>query len=71
MLTGLPPYYNQPRRKTFNKIKFKKLKYPEYFSPLTCKFLDDLFIKDPYKRLGGTLGAEEVKKHPWFAKVNW
>ena len=36
MLTGLPPYYKMNKRKAFEKIKYDKLKYPHYFSQLTC-----------------------------------
>ena len=37
---------------------------------------DDVFraffrAQDPEKRLGGTLGAEEIKAHPWFSDINW
>lgn len=27
--------------------------------------------KDPSQRLGTKYGAEEIKNHPWFDKVNW
>lgn len=34
--------------------------------------LEELFTKDPEKRLGsGTNGSEEIKRHPWFEKVDW
>ena len=32
--------------------------------------LKGLFVKNPKKRLGSG-GAQEVKAHPWFEKVNW
>jgi hypothetical protein len=35
-------------------------------------FILKLLKKDPSKRLGGgRLGAEEVKKHPYFNGVDW
>jgi len=72
MLTGLPPFYTKEREKLFYNIKFGELKYPPYLSA-TCKdLLTKLFIKDPEKRLGsGGRDAEEIKEHPWFAKVDW
>jgi len=33
-------------------------------------FLSLLFTKDPKERLGYN-GAIEVKKHPWFARLDW
>jgi len=34
--------------------------------------LDELFIKNPEKRLGfGPDGGKKIKAHPWFANVNW
>ncbi len=37
-----------------------------------CKdLMRQLLIKDPSKRLGTKLGAEEIKSHPFFAGINW
>lgn len=31
-----------------------------------------MFVADPDSRLGGGAGdAEEIKRHPWFAGVDW
>lgn len=30
-----------------------------------------LLQKDPEKRLGAKNDAEDIKKHPFFAKINW
>ena len=72
MLTGLPPFYTQDREKLFSNIKFAELKYPYYISPSCKDLLEKLFIKDPEKRLGGTLrDATEIKEHPWFASIDF
>lgn len=28
-------------------------------------------LQDPSKRLGSKAGADEIKRHPWFAGVHW
>ena len=30
-----------------------------------------LLQKNPTKRLGAKLDAEEIKEHPWFKQVDW
>lgn len=40
------------------------------FSPNLASLLKGLFVKNPKKRLGFN-GAQEIKTHPWFDKVNW
>lgn len=72
MLTGLPPFYTKEREKLFYNIKFGELKYPAHLSTACKDLLTKLFIKDPEKRLGsGGRDAEEIKEHPWFAKIDW
>jgi len=72
MLTGLPPFYTNDREELFERIKLGSIKYPNNFSPSIKDLLTGLFIKDPEKRLGsGPDGAKNIKKHAWFAGVNW
>lgn len=72
MLTGLPPFYTSDREELFERIKLGSVKFPSSFSPSVKDLLNGLFIKDPEKRLGsGTEGAKGIKKHAWFAGVNW
>ena len=28
-------------------------------------------IKDPKKRMGSNMDAEEIKSHPWFKNTDW
>lgn len=28
-------------------------------------------LQEPGKRLGSKAGADEIKRHPWFAGINW
>lgn len=70
MLTGLPPFYTKDRERLFQNIMRGELAYPRYISPVCKTLLDQLFVKDPYQRLG-TRGAYEVKAHPYFAGIDW
>lgn len=70
MISGLPPFYTTNRDELFEKIKFGQLKYPAYITANCRSLLENLFQKNPDKRLGVN-GAKEVKTHPWFANVNW
>uniref|UniRef100_A0A674EKU6 non-specific serine/threonine protein kinase n=1 Tax=Salmo trutta TaxID=8032 RepID=A0A674EKU6_SALTR len=46
--------------------------FPKDMGPLAKDLIQGLLIKDPKKRLGsGPDGAENVKKHPFYQKINW
>ena len=70
MLTGWPPFYSEVEKDMFDRIKFKRLKFPEDFSEDCKSLLSMLFVKNPDKRLGNE-GALEVKEHPFFSDINW
>ncbi|CAD8073895.1 unnamed protein product [Paramecium sonneborni] len=70
MITGMPPYYSNQRSELFEQIKFSFPKYPQSLSSVLKNLLEGLFQKQPEKRLGYN-GAQEIKSHPWFEKVNW
>ena len=72
MLTGIPPFYNKNREKLFYNIKIDQLKSHKYLSKEAIDLLERLFIKDPDKRLGcGPNGSQDIKSHPFFAKISW
>lgn len=72
MLTGLPPFYTRDRDKLFERIKRGELSYPSYITPEAKSLLQGLIYKDPDRRLGGGPEAgNEVKRHAFFAGVNW
>lgn len=70
MLTGMPPFYTQNRNELFERIKFGSLMYPNWISNAGKHLLEQLFNKNPEKRLGAH-GSHEIKSHPFFAVVNW
>jgi len=44
---------------------------PNHLSDKARSIIIALLNRNPEKRLGGKLGAEEIKKHPWFNDINW
>ncbi|KAG8931276.1 hypothetical protein FRC01_001567 [Tulasnella sp. 417] len=67
MLAGLPPYYDENTSEMFRKILQDPLCFGDEFRPDACSLLTALLTRDPSQRLGAN-GAEEIKKHPFFAK---
>ncbi|KAL4630406.1 ribosomal protein S6 kinase alpha-5-like [Arapaima gigas] len=46
--------------------------FPKDMGPLARNIIQHLLVKDPVKRLGsGPSGADDVKKHPFYQKINW
>lgn len=72
MLTGRPPHYNKNRRQMLKDIVQKEIPMPVTFSPEASSILNKLLDKDPEKRLGyGDDGISHIKKHPFFAEIDW
>ena len=71
MLVGCPPFYLSNREQLFEKIKHVNPSYPYFLSTSVRRLLEQLLEKNPEKRLGNKVGAAEIKKHPWFAGINW
>lgn len=71
MLTGLPPFYDENVNEMYKKILQAPLKFPEDMGSDAKSLLTGLLSRDPSQRLGVN-GAEEIKKHPFFAKhIDW
>ena len=72
MLCGMPPHYNKNRKKMLKNIVDVPVQMPKNFSSESCSFLKSLLERNPAKRLGtGPQGTENLKKHPFFQKINW
>uniref|UniRef100_UPI00398E3270 ribosomal protein S6 kinase alpha-5 isoform X2 n=1 Tax=Pristiophorus japonicus TaxID=55135 RepID=UPI00398E3270 len=74
--TGASPFTVDGERNSQTEISKRILKsdppYPPEMSPLAKDVMKQLLIKDPKKRLGsGPGGADEIKSHPFFQKINW
>lgn len=51
MLTGHPPFYSTDRRKMFDDIKAKEVKFYEFHSQPARDLISKLLVKDPNLRL--------------------
>lgn len=60
MLTGHPPFYSIDRKKMFEDIRNREVKFYDFHSPAAKDLITKLLVKDPETRLGS---AEDIKKH--------
>ncbi|KAF9783451.1 AGC/Akt protein kinase [Thelephora terrestris] len=67
MLAGLPPFYDEVTDKMYKKILHNPLVFGNEITPLARSILTGLLNRDPSQRLGVN-GAEEIKRHPFFAQ---
>ncbi|XP_026176377.1 ribosomal protein S6 kinase alpha-2 [Mastacembelus armatus] len=72
MLTGSLPFQGKDRKETMALILKAKLGMPQFLSPEVQSLLRALFKRNPANRLGaGPEGVEEIKRHRFFASVDW
>ncbi|KAI9612166.1 hypothetical protein H4Q26_008259 [Puccinia striiformis f. sp. tritici PST-130] len=68
MLSGLPPYYHHTM---YRKILKDPLTFPAEIKPDARALLTGLLDREPNTRLGAK-GAEDIKRHAFFAKsIDW
>jgi serine/threonine protein kinase len=65
--TGCPPFYNTNQTVMYNNIRSGQVPFPSRCSSEFKSLINLLLAKD--WKLRPTI--EEIKKHPWFRKVNW
>ncbi|XP_017332476.1 ribosomal protein S6 kinase alpha-5 [Ictalurus punctatus] len=76
LMTGGSPFTVDGDENSHSDIAKRILKkdppYPKDMGPLAKDIIQRLLIKDPKKRLGsGLSGAQDVKSHPFYQKINW
>lgn len=72
MLTGLPPFYDENTHKMYRMIIEDDVVFPGSMSPEAQDLISKLLDKDPAYRLGaGDDDVEEIKRHPFFAPLDW
>lgn len=72
MLTGKPPFYSKNRNTMYLKTIKGTVECPEYMSLEAESLVKALLTRRPEDRLGsGPTGVAGVKKHPFFANVDW
>ncbi|XP_017523542.1 ribosomal protein S6 kinase alpha-6 isoform X2 [Manis javanica] len=70
MLTGTLPFQGKDRNETMNMILKAKLGMPQFLSAEAQCLLRMLFKRNPANRLGSE-GVEEIKRHLFFASIDW
>jgi serine/threonine protein kinase len=71
-LVGQSPFCDDNETAMYQRICKGEVVYPPEFDALTIDLFRGLLRVDPSARLGCTaIGAEEIKKHPWFRGINW
>ncbi|XP_044753449.1 ribosomal protein S6 kinase beta-2 [Coccinella septempunctata] len=72
MLTGSPPFTSNNRKHTIEKILRNKIVIPHFLTPNARDLVRRLLKRQVSARLGsGPDGAEAIKRHPYFAGINW
>ncbi|KAA0711351.1 Ribosomal protein S6 kinase alpha-5 [Triplophysa tibetana] len=76
LLTGGSPFTVDGNENSHSDIAERIMKkdppFPKNIGPLAKDIIQRLLIKDPKKRLGfGLSGAQNVKSHPFYQKMNW
>lgn len=73
MLCGRTPFFSENRNQMFRNIVESELKFPSTINlSFDCKnLLTALLKKKPHERIGNKGDAEEIKKHPWFKKMDF
>ncbi|KZT73916.1 Pkinase-domain-containing protein [Daedalea quercina L-15889] len=67
MLSGLPPFYDEATDKMYQKILTSPLVFGDEIGSQARSILTGLLTRDPAQRLGVN-GADEIRRHPFFAK---
>ena len=83
-LYGYPPFHADTPHEVFQNILARKIGWPEdddedmyEISEEAKDLMNTLMCSDPTQRLGSnkndlfSSGGEEIRKHPWFADLNW
>ncbi|KAH9904206.1 protein kinase-like domain-containing protein [Xylariomycetidae sp. FL2044] len=72
MCCGWSPFYAEDTQQMYKNIAFGKVRFPrDTLSQEGRNFVKGLLNRNPKHRLGAQMDAEELKRHPFFADVNW
>ncbi|XP_066587199.1 ribosomal protein S6 kinase beta-1-like [Prorops nasuta] len=72
MLTGMPPFTGEDRRKTIERILRGKLNLPQYLTPDARDLIRKLLKRQVAQRLGSSPeDADQITRHNFFKHINW
>ena len=72
-LYGIPPFHADAPERVFDNIVSRRIDWHDDEMEVSAEarqLMDRLMCYDPAKRLGAN-GADEVKRHPFFAGIDW
>jgi serine/threonine-protein kinase RIM15 len=69
-LHGYPPFHADTPDKVFDNILSRRIYWHDDETPEARDFMERLLTLDPDKRLGRN-GPDEVRRHPFFAAIDW
>ncbi|KAK9462019.1 kinase-like domain-containing protein [Lipomyces oligophaga] len=72
MCCGWSPFYADDTQQMYNNIAFGKVRFPkDALSTEGKSFVKGLLNRNPKHRLGAIEDAKELKRHPFFADIEW
>ncbi|ORY57534.1 kinase-like domain-containing protein [Pseudomassariella vexata] len=72
MCCGWSPFYAEDTQQMYKNIAFGKVRFPrDTLSQEGRNFVKGLLNRNPKHRLGAVDDAEELKRHPFFADIDW
>ncbi|KAJ1297925.1 hypothetical protein BS78_01G415700 [Paspalum vaginatum] len=75
LVYGRTPFKGHTKEATLKNILSKQVTYPQLDGEADAAQLRDLvgrlLERDPRRRMGAARGAAEIKRHPFFAGVDW
>ncbi|XP_055375516.1 protein kinase C isoform X2 [Condylostylus longicornis] len=71
MMAGQPPFEANDEEELFDSILHDDVLYPVWLSREAVSILKGFLTKNPTQRLGCTGNENEIRKHPFFAKLDW
>jgi hypothetical protein len=72
MLVGAPPFYNDNVNTVYRMVVNDPVPFPDSLSPTARDLIAKLLNKNGARRIGASeRDVEEIKEHPFFARMNW
>lgn len=73
LAAGYPPFYipQSSQKATHQRILYQTVRYPSNFGATFKSLLMGLLVKNQEDRFGYHEGISEIRKHPFFDRVDW
>lgn len=71
LFVGKPPFAGKKNLTVFQNVLERKFKFPAGMDPHLMNLIDNLLAFEYYNRLGAFGRFDDLKKHPYFAGIDW